>query len=465
MEKFVIAYFFMVNLSYVILFILGLKEIIKYFRRKPFSGVEIISKSKHTLPISILVPACNEAMTITNNVKALLRLNYPEFEVVVINDGSTDGTFGVLRDEFKLIRSNKVFKQLIKSEPVQSVYSSLEVPNLLVINKKSCGNKADALNAGLNYSKYPLYCAIDADTIIERNALIRMVKPMLDSNEVAAVGGIVRVANGSRIENGEIMKVHTPRSAIANFQIIEYLRAFLTGRSGWSAMNALLIISGAFGLFRKAAVIDVGGYRTDTIGEDAELVVRMHRSFREKKKPYRIQFIADPICWTEAPEKLSMLFKQRERWHKGLLETIRLNRELVFNPKYGRIGMVAIPYFLIFELFGPVFEIFGYLVFLTALLTGYYSVMLVTLFFITSILFGTMLSIGALFIEEFDFNRYERWRDVLKLVFYSFAENFGYRQLLAIVRMKALIFHGYNGWNLLERKGFAAPDAPEVGNT
>lgn len=457
MEKFVIAYFFMVNLSYVILFILGLKEIIKYFRRKPFSGAEIISKSKHTLPISILVPACNEAMTITNNVKALLRLNYPEFEVVVINDGSTDGTFGVLRDEFKLIRSNKVFKQLIKSEAVQSVYSSLEVPNLLVINKKSCGNKADALNAGLNYSKYPLYCAIDADTIIERNALIRMVKPMLDSNEVAAVGGIVRVANGSRIENGEIMKVHTPRSAIANFQIIEYLRAFLTGRSGWSAMNALLIISGAFGLFRKAAVIDVGGYRTDTIGEDAELVVRMHRSFREKKRPYRIQFIADPICWTEAPEKLSMLFKQRERWHKGLLETIRLNRELVFNPKYGRIGMVAIPYFLIFELFGPVFEIFGYLVFLTALLTGYYSVMLVTLFFITSILFGTMLSIGALFIEEFDFNRYERWRDVLKLVFYSFAENFGYRQLLAIVRMKALIFHGYKGWNLLERKGFAGP--------
>jgi len=462
-EIVIIAYFFLVNLSYVILFIIGLNSIIKYFRRKPFSGAEIISRSKSTLPISILVPACNEEQTIIDNVKALLKLNYPKFEIIVINDGSTDGTFNLLRDEFNLIRSNAVFQQTLKTEPVHSTYSSMDVSNLFVINKKSCGNKADALNAGLNFSKFQLYCAIDADTIIENNALVRMVKPLLDSTEVVAVGGIVRVANGSEITEGEIKKVRTPRSLIANFQIIEYLRAFLTGRSGWSAMNSLLIISGAFGLFRKAAVMEVGGYRVDTIGEDAELVVRMHRIFREKKRKYQIKFVADPICWTEAPENLKMLFRQRERWHKGLFETIRMNRKMIFNPKYGRIGMLALPYFLIFELLGPIFEIGGFLLFLVAFLTGFYTAPLLLLFIVASILFGTLLSIGALFIEEYDFNRYEKWTDVGKLIFFAFVENFGFRQLLAFIRLRALLFIKISSWELIPRKGFAkqkiVPDA------
>lgn len=455
-DKAVIFYFLVVDLSYVLLFFIGLRSIVWYFRRKPLSGVDLIAKSKHTRPISILVPALNEARNITESVKSLLRINYPEFEVIVINDGSTDDTLAVLEAEFHMDQVAKVYKKTLPSKRIKGTYISSDIPNLLLIDKEN-GGKADALNAGLNFSRYPLFCSIDADTLLEKNALIRMVKPMLEDPQVIASGGIVRVANGCNVKDGTVLNVKTTKRLCVNFQIIEYLRAFLTGRSGWSALNSLLIISGAFGLFRKNVVVTVGGYATGTVGEDAELVVRLHRYMLKHKKRYKILFITDPICWTEVPDNLRMLLRQRSRWHRGLLETILRHRCLLFNPRYGRIGLLAMPYFLFFELFGPALEVAGYLIFGLSLILGYATPLMLTLFFIVSILFGTLLSIGALFIEEFDFNRYERWRDIFKLGFYAILENFGYRQLLSLWRTFSIISWSFHrrAWGRIDRKGFS----------
>lgn len=456
-NKMVILYFLLVNLSYLILLVLGARSIIGYFRRKPFAGFDFISRSEWTLPISILVPAYNEEKTIADSAKALLSINYPELELIIINDGSKDRTMEVLVGEFLLRKVDKAFKKALFTKPIKGAYISAAFPNLLVIDKEN-GGKADALNAGLNFSKYPLFCSVDADTILEENSLVRLVKPFLEHPELIASGGIIRVANGCQIEGGKVLSVRTTKNPLVNFQIIEYLRAFLTGRTGWSAMNSLLIISGAFGLFRKIPVIQAGGYRTDTVGEDVELVVRLHRYMLKKRKRYRILFIADPICWTEVPENFSMLLKQRKRWHRGLFETLAIfHRDLLSNHRYGRIGFLAMPYFFFFELLGPIFEIIGYLIFTTSLVLGHTTGVLIGLFFIVSVLFGMLLSMGALLIEEFDFHRYERWGDVFKLGLYALLENLGYRQLLSLWRALSLFAWSPKGksWGYLARKGFA----------
>lgn len=455
-NKTIITYFIIVDISYVLLFILGLRSIINYFRRSPFAGTDLIAHSKFTMPITILVPAYNEAKTIAHSVKSLLEVNYPEFEVIVINDGSADNTLDVLTSEFLLFKVDKVYKKEIATEHINGVYISAVSPNLLVVDKAN-GGKADSLNAGLNYASYPLFCSIDADTILEGNALIRIVKPMLEDRELVASGGIVRVINGCKVINGHISSVRMTNNPFVNLQVVQYLRAFLAGRAGWSAINSILIISGAFGIFRKAAVLEAGGYRTHILGEDAELVVRLHRYMREHGRRYKILFITDPICWTEVPGSLRMLLRQRGRWHRGLFETLLIHRKIAFNPRYGRIGLLAVPYFIFFELLGPLFEIFGYVLIGISLTLGYLTSTGLVLFFIVSILFGTLISMGALFIEEFDFNRYERWRDIFKLGFYAFFENFGYRQLLSIWRIASLLSWSPRNshWGYIKRKGFS----------
>lgn len=457
----VIVYFLLLNTMYLVLLFLGVGAIAGYFRRRSFAGYEFALESKLTLPISILIPAHNEEKTIVESVKSLLSLSYPEHEVIVINDGSTDGTLDVLAREFKLRKIDKVCKRCILTRPVKGVYVSSIQKNLLVINKEN-GGKADALNAGLNFSKFPLFCSVDADTILEKEALIRVVKPFLEKpQEVVAVGGIVRVVNGCTVKAGQVVEVKSPRNYLANFQAVEYLRAFLAGRTGWSALNSLLIVSGAFGLFRKDIVVEVGGFRTDTVSEDAELIVHLHRHLKEQGKKYRIMFIADPICWTEVPENFQMLARQRNRWHRGLIETLRTHRVMLMNPRYGRIGLFAMPYFFFFEMFGPLFEVIGYMVILLSLAAGILQANFLALFFLVAILYGVMLSVGAILIEELSFRRYERWLDIWKLILYAVLENFGYRQTLSFWRSWSFVtyFRRKNYWGHISRKGFRVKPA------
>ena len=331
------------------------------------------------------------------------------------------------------------------------------------------GGKSDALNAGVCAASYPLVCCMDADIILEEDALLRIARPMIESASTAAVGGIVRVANGCEFEKGRIVEVKTPRKALPNFQIVEYLRAFIASRTAWSKLNCLLIISGAFGMFRRRDLIAAGGYARDTVGEDMELVTRMHRVLLENDRDYTISFVPDPIAWTEVPDTLRVLGRQRDRWHRGLVDTLVRHRKMIFNPRYRAVGLIGMPYFLLFELIGPVVELLGYMAFVAGLLLGVLNLEFALAFFLVAVGLGVFLSTAAVFLEELRLERYPRWTDLLKLTCYGILENFGYRQLNTFWRAKAIISYLRNNtdWGAMERRGFEEqrPEVPEVPET
>ncbi len=316
----------------------------------------------------------------------------------------------------------------------------------------------------MTYSRTPLFCAMDADSILERDALIRIVRPFLEDAHTVAAGGIIRIVNDCTLQRGTLTHIRLPKNIWAKFQVLEYLRAFLSGRMGWSALNATLIISGAFGMFKRSAVVAVGGYANDTVGEDMELVVKLHRYHLERKLPYTISFVPDPVAWTECPESAKILGRQRDRWQRGLFEVLSRHRVMLFNPKYGRIGMFAFPYFYFLEMLGPAIEMPGYITFLIAVIWGSISYTYMAAFFVVAFIFGVALSLFSVALEELTFRRYPRTRDLFQLFFLAIIENFGYRQLTIYWRIHGFIsaLRKVEGWGKMERKGFAT--APEDGS-
>jgi len=293
--------------------------------------------------------------------------------------------------------------------------------------------------------------------VIEDNALLRVVKPFMEKPaETVAAGGIVRIVNGCEVKEGRVTRIALPDRAIPIFQVVEYLRAFLTGRVGWSNLQSLLIISGAFGIYKKQEVVEIGGYAHDTDTEDLELVVRLHEHMRRKRQKYRVVFVPDPVCWTESPESLRVLARQRNRWHRGLLQTIWIHKRMFLNVRYGTVGMFAFPYFAVFELMGPFIETFGYIAVILSYLLGILDVQFFLLFLAASILYGVFLSIAAVLLEEISFRRYPGWIDLAKLVAYSVLENLGYRQLLSAIKVKAFwdAIRRRRAWGKMQRKGF-----------
>jgi cellulose synthase/poly-beta-1,6-N-acetylglucosamine synthase-like glycosyltransferase len=322
---------------------------------------------------------------------------------------------------------------------------------------KANGGKADSINAGLRYARYPLFCTIDADTMVDDDAFIRLVAPFQRNPETVACGGIVRIVNGSTVRGSHVVDVRMPGRLLLDIQVVEYLRAFLTGRTGWSRMGALLIISGAFGVFRRDMVVAAGGYDPTTVGEDAELVVRLHRYCRDRGIPYRVVCLADPVCWTEAPDSLRVLCRQRARWHRGLIETLLRHRGMVGRPRYGLVGMFALPYFVIFEAVGPLIEVFGFAVAVPSLVFGAIDVWMALLLLGLSLTYGLVLSFGALLAEGHAFRRYRRWSDLRRMMFASIIENFGYRQLGTLVRAWAWIAvlrKRRHSWGEMTRTGY-----------
>ncbi len=453
---FVLVYFLILNSIYLGLFLVSLAEVLRFVRRTFFSDYRQIMQSEMTWPISVLVAAHNEEKTIVDTVRSLMMVNYGEFEIIVVNDGSTDRTLRRLVEAFELRRMDRVYKRSIPTEAVRAVYGSLAHANLLVVDKDK-GGKSDALNAGINLSKYPLFCSIDADSIIEDNALLRVVKPFMERpEETVAAGGIVRIVNGCEVREGRVVKIELPDRPIPIFQVVEYLRAFLTGRVGWSVLQSLLIISGAFGIYRKQEVVEVGGYSRYTDTEDLELVVRLHEYMRSRKRKYRIVFVPDPVCWTEVPESLKVLNRQRNRWHRGLVRTLWDNKRMMLNPRYGAVGMFAFPYFFFFEMLGPFVEVVGYAVVILSFLLGILNLEFFLLFLGVAILYGVFLSIAAILLEEISFRRYPGWLDLTKLVVFGILENFGYRQLNSAFKVKAFwdVLLRRRSWGKMERAGF-----------
>lgn len=439
---FVLIYFIMINSSYLILLFLGVKEVL-FHSRKPDFDICDREGCKLVPGITIIVPAYNEEKVITESVKSLLELEYPKLEVIVVNDGSSDNTLGRLKSDFKLIEVVREVDQKIDTEPIKSLYNSLyntvENNSLTVVDKEN-GGKADALNAGINHSRTDLVLAIDADTLVEKNALQKLVRKYMDTDSrVVAIGGIVRVLNNCEVVSSEVTKAKLPKKFLPGMQVMEYIRAFLFGRSGWSRINSLPIISGAFGLFERKSLTDIGGYRTTTVGEDIDAVIRLHKKMRKENENYDISFLPDPVCWTQVPEKRKILSKQRARWQRGLIETLTYNKEMIFNPKYGKLGVFALPFFLFFELFGPIVEISGYIMFIIFFLLGIFSLPYFLLFLAVAVIFGVLLSLSSLILAEITLKRYEDPKDRLKLLLLAIFENFGYRQLHTLWRIKGTI--------------------------
>ncbi len=456
---FVITYFIAVNLTCIILFVISYREIIRHMRHNLFSDYRIMVQSELTAPVSVLAPAYNEEQTVVESVRSLLKLNYGEYEVVLVNDGSKDNTLKRLIDEYGLFKSKQTYNETLSSKPVRGIYKSSKpaYKHLIVVDKEN-GGKADALNVGINVSRYDYICAIDADSLLEDDALLRVMKPFMEDEEVVAAGGIVRIANGCKVESGRVVEVGLSRKLLPVFQIVEYFRAFLSGRMAWHGVNALLIISGAFGMFKKSAMIEAGGYKHDTVGEDMELVTRIHRIKRERKEPYKVVFVPDPVCWTEAPESVSVLARQRNRWHRGLVDTILLHRKMLMNPKYGVVGVAAMPYFFFIELLGPLFEMFGYVSLILMYAVGILNIKMVLLFFIVALAYGVMFSVAAVMLEEVSFRRYPKASHLALLLAFGVIENFGYRQMTVWWRVRAFYdyYKGVTSWGEMKRKGFSS---------
>ena len=353
--------------------------------------------------------------------------------------------------------SRSVFRRTLPSLPIRGIYRSAIQSKLIVVDKVN-GRKADAMNAGLNISRYPLFCAVDADSVLEKDALLKVVRPFLEDPErTIGAGGIIRLSNGCDVRDGQVVGVGIPRNWIARFQILEYLRAFLGGRLGMAMMRSTLIVSGAFGIFRKDIAMACGGYRAASITEDMDLVIRMQKHMHDQKKPYRLPFIPDPICWTQAPESLRVLARQRSRWHRGLIQTLVRFRGMLFNPRYGVAGMFAMPFYALFEMAGPFIECLGYALFLSHVVLGRVDYPFAVTFFFVAVFYGTFVSLLAILLEELSSHRYPRPRDILTLTAAGIAENLFYRQYLSFVRAWSILDYlkGKNEWGTMEKRGFA----------
>jgi cellulose synthase/poly-beta-1,6-N-acetylglucosamine synthase-like glycosyltransferase len=455
---FMLVFFFAINSYYLVLTLAGFWRTVRTVLEIQLTDRRRLLRSPLTPPVSVLAPAFNEEANVVENVRSLLMLDYPLFEVIVVNDGSTDHTLEALIEEFELRPTARSFEYAVPCKPIRCVYESATYSNLVLVDKDN-GGKADALNAGLNLSLYPLFCAIDADSILDSDALLRLVRPFIDAPGVTiAAGGVVRVANGCDIRAGRVRQVRLTRRPLPLVQIVEYLRAFLFGRMGWSGGNSLLVISGAFGLFEKRTAVLAGGYATDTVGEDMELVVRMHRHRHDRKQPYRIGFVPDPICWTEVPEKLRVLRRQRTRWQRGLIDTIWRHRAMIGRPRYGMVGLVSLPGFAIFEMLSPLVELSGYLLLPVLWLNGLLDLWYAGTFLVLSLLYAVLVSVLAVLLEDIAFRRYPKLRDLGVLVLGAVLENLGYRQLTVWWRVRAFweYFRGDLSWGAMERRGVSA---------
>ena len=458
-----LIYFLVINSFYVLLLAAACWELWKHNNQAQQSSMLKLLGSKVAPSISVLAPAYNESATITDSVKGLLALYYPNLEVIVINDGSSDATLEILAKQFALDPLENIYGchlDALETMEVLGRYRSRNHPNLVVVDKKN-GGKADALNAGLNQATGQLVCAIDADTLIEPDALQRMVRPFLARDDVLAAGGTIRVANGCVVRGGRVVATPVPHHFLAGFQVLEYLRAFLFGRLGWNRLGGNLVISGAFGLFPSETVVEIGGYAHDAIGEDMELIMRLRTHSYESKGRHRVEFIPDPVAWTLVPESLRALGGQRDRWHRGLAEVLWRYRRGLLNPRYGALGMVVFPYYLFVELLAPAVEALGLLVIIAGFAMDIINLPLASLFLLVAYGYRLILTASTLVMEEVNYHRHDRFKDRLLLVTWAILENFGYRQLTVFWRLRGLVRFvlGRTDWGPIERQGFNSPEA------
>lgn len=452
---FCMAFTLLLNIIYIIQLFVSFFRVAKNYDKTFSDDFKSYIESDNLLPISLIIPAYNEEENIVQNIRSLMKINYPMYEIIVVNDGSTDKTGDRVIEAFHMNKIESAIRYQIPTEEIEAVYYSRKYPKLLYVQKKN-GGKSDALNAGINISRYPLFTCLDADSRLERDALLRLSVEFIKDSRTVVAGGIVRIANGAKIVDGELKGFSMPKKLIERFQIVEYYRSFLMGRVFWSATNSLLIVSGAFGLFRKQTVIDVGGYKKNTIGEDMEIIVHIHRHMRKNRKKYKVTFNEFSVCWTQGPMSTQDIRSQRRRWQIGLMDTLIAHRAMTFNPRYGFVGMISIPYNWIFELFGALVEVIGYFLIPFTLIMGELNSFFFVIYFLLSVSLGVILSEGSLVLEQYTHRAAMTAKQSIAISIYAILENFGYRQMITIFRVEGIFKYRKlrKTWGKIKRKEF-----------
>ena len=456
----VLWYTFLVNSFFALLLVLAGPQLFAHWR---FGSEDVLTRSltSSAAPrVSIIVPAYNEAVSIVDSLRSLLTLRYPYFEVVLVNDGSKDDTLQRLIDAYDLYEVPPAVMRRLRTQKVRAYYRSRTWTKLLVVDKIN-GGKADSLNVALDAARFPYVLACDADTLIEPDALLRLTRPFLFDQKIAAVGGTIRVVNSCTVRDGRVTEARVDSRWLPGVQTVEYLRAFLFGRLGWNLLGGNLNISGAFGLFRRDYLTEILGYATSTVTEDFEVSVRLLRHLKEDKIKAHVAFIPDPVAWTEVPTSLKVLGRQRERWHRGLIATLVTHRKVLFNPRYGGTGMVAMPYYLFCEMLGPLVETIGLVLTIAGTAVGLLAPKYAVAFFVVTYLYGIVLSLAAVLMEEATFHKYRRPADSLRLVLFAIIEPLGFRQITVWFRLKAFwqYWRGDHSWGRMQREGFGLTPA------
>lgn len=448
--------------GFSILATVGIK---KNNRRAVFLNVNDIVSATDVPSITLIAPAYNEGKTILMNVKSLLSLQYPYYELIIVNDGSTDDSIDQLISTYDLEEVDSSFiTQPIPTATVNRIFKSRkdQYRQLTVIDKSN-GGKADANNAGANFSTTELVLFTDADCIIEQDALLKMVRPFLEETEqeVIACGGAIGVLNDSIIDNGVLKKLKLPKNIVPRTQVVEYIRAFLLGRMAWNELNGVMLISGAFGLYSRKRLLEINGFKEDTVGEDFELGIRLRKHMEERKIPYKIAYLPETLCWTEGPDSFNIFIRQRDRWARGLWETLSLHKHMFFNPKYKAMGFIFIPFWVIFEFGAPLFEFFGLILFCVFWSLGYLdissAILMIGLLYLITCIFSSL----AIFMYVINFKHYNNPKDIIRLLIASYLEPFVYHPLLVYAQIKGYvkkIFNIKSGWGIMTRKGFSTSE-------
>ncbi|MCL7753506.1 glycosyltransferase [Polaribacter sp. Z022] len=448
--------------SYIILAFFSTRETSDYIKKNSFLQYKDLLSSDLAPSISIIAPAYNESLNIIENVRSLLSIHYVNFNVIIVNDGSKDDSLEKLIKAYSLEKVEYLLDEKIKTQPLRhGVFKSLNpaFDKLIVVDKEN-GGKADALNVGINFSENKYIACIDVDCLLLKDSLQKMIKPFLEytDTKVIASGGVIRIANSCKIEDGKLLEINFPKKWLERAQILEYLRSFLLGRMAWARLNGLLVISGAFGIFDKEIAIKVGGYDTKTVGEDMEIVVRMRKYMEETKQKYKVAYIPDPLCWTEAPDNYKIFTSQRNRWTRGTIETLKMHKNIGLNPKYGILGMLSFPYWYIFERLAPIVEVLGIIYFILLVIFRELNWVFVLGFFLVAYLFSLVFSFVAIFSEEFTYHQYKKKGTGIELVLTIFFEPLILHPFVLYAAMRGNYDYYFNKkkkWGVMTRKGLS----------